>query len=110
MNEEVEEANYFNQRVIQRLSVDSPEDDPTQIPFFLTSTTFMIHEYGECAQHFKKRLGLYVDDVDLTVMRNVVMSPWPTDGNFIARLIAEFKKVLNEEVKVHYSVSSGRQR
>ena len=37
---------------------------------------------------------------DLVVMRNVVMSPWPTDGNFIARLIGEFKKVLNEEVQV----------
>lgn len=100
LNDDVEEANYFNTRVIQRLSVDSPEDDPTQIPFYLTSTTFAIQEYGECAQHFKKRLGLYVDDVDLTVMRNVVMSPWPTDGMFIARLIGEFKKVLNEEVEV----------
>ena len=100
LNDEVEEANYFNQRVIRRLSVDSPEDDPTQIPFYLTSTTFMIHDYGECAQHFKKRLNLFVDEVDLVVMRNVVMSPWPTDGNFIARLIGEFKKVLSEEVHV----------
>lgn len=100
LNTEVEEANYFNLRVIQRLSVDSPEDDPTEIPFYLTSTTFQLHEYGECAQHFKKRLGLYVDQEDLVVMRNVVMSPWPTDGNFIARLIEEFKKVLNEEVQV----------
>ena len=100
LNTEVEEANYFNLRVIQRLSVDSPEDDPTEIPFYLTSTTFQLHEYGECAQHFKKRLGLHVDQEDLVVMRNVVMSPWPTDGNFIARLIDEFKKVLNEEVQV----------
>lgn len=102
LNDEAEEANYYSLRVIQRLSVDSPEDDPTSIPFFLTSTTFMLHEYGECAQHFKKRLGLYPDDVDLVVMRNVVMSPWPTDGNFIARLIEEFKKVLQEEVEVSF--------
>ena len=101
LNEDVEEANYFNQRVIKRLSVDSPEDDPTKIPFYLTSTTFIINEYGECAQHFKKRLGLYEDQEDLVVMRNVVMSPWPTDGNFTARLIVEFKKVLNEEVQVY---------
>ena len=100
LNDDVEEANYFNQRVIERLSVDSPEDDPTKIPLFLTSTTFMIHEYGECAQHFKKRLRLYEDQENLVVMRNVVMSPWPTDGNFIACLVAEFKKVLNEEVQV----------
>ena len=65
----------------------------------------MIHEYGEWAQHFKKRLGLYEDQEDLIVMRNVVMSPWPTEGNFIARLIVEFKKVLNEEVQV-YNISS----
>lgn len=69
LNTEVEEANYFNQRVIQRLSMDSPEDEPTKIPFYLTSTTFLLHEYGECAQHFKKRLGLYQDDEDLVVMR-----------------------------------------
>lgn len=100
LNDDVEEANYFNKRVIMRLSVDSPEDDPTTIPFYLTSTTFMIHEYGECAQHFKRRLGLYQDQEGLVAMRNVVMSPWPTDGNFIARLIAEFKKVLDEEVLV----------
>ncbi len=100
LNTEVEEANYFNLRVIQRLSVDSPEDDPTEIPFYLTSTTCELEQYGECAQHFKKRLGLYVDKEDLVVMRNVVMSPWPTDGNFIARLVEEFKRVLNEEVKV----------
>ena len=101
LDEDTEEANYFNQRVIKRLSVDSPEDDPTKIPFYLTSTTFVISEYGKCAQHYKKQLGLYEDQEDLVVTRNVVMSPWPTDGNFIARLIVEFKKVLNEEVQVH---------
>ena len=53
LNEDVEEANYFNLRVIRRLSVDSVEDDPTKIPFFLTSTTFMVHGYGKCVQHFK---------------------------------------------------------
>lgn len=100
LNTEVEEANYFNLRVIQRLSVDSPEDEPTKIPLYLTSTTFPLHQYRNCVQHFKKRLGLYVDQEDLIVMRNVVMSPWPTDGNFIARLVDEFRKVLNEEVQV----------
>ena len=100
LNTEVEEANYFNLRVIQRLSVDSPEDDPTEIPLYLTSTTFELEQYGECAQHFKKRLGLYIDKEDLVVMRNVVMSPWPTDGNFIAQLVEQFRRVLNEEVQV----------
>ena len=100
LNSDVEEANYFNLRVIQRLWVDSPEDDPTKIPFFLMSTTFMVHKYGECVQLFKKRLGLYEDQENSAVMRNVVMSPWPTDGKFIAGLIADFKKVLDEEVQV----------
>ena len=76
LNQEVEEANYFTKRCIERMSVDSPEDDPTTIPFFLTSTTFVQHQYGECAQTFKRRLGLYADNVDLMVLRNVVMSPW----------------------------------
>ena len=100
LNDEVEEANYFNQRVIQRFSVDTPEDDPTKIPLYLSSTIFTVDQYGECAQHLKKRLGLYQDNVDLNVLRNVVMSPWPTDGNFLVRLGQEFKCVLKEEVEV----------
>ena len=76
VNEDVEEANYFLQRCIERISVDSPEDDPTTIPFYLTSTTFPQKEYGDCAQNFKRRLGLIADNTDLMVLRNVVMSPW----------------------------------
>ena len=76
LNQEVEEANYFTQRCIQRMSVDSPEDDPTTIPFFLTSTTFLQSQYGECAQNLKRRTGLHADNVDMMVLRNVVMSPW----------------------------------
>ena len=100
LNDEVEEANYLNQRIIQRFSVDSPDDKPTAIPLYLSSTIFKIEEYGECAQHFKKRLGLYPDHVDLFVLRNVVMSPWPTGGNFLVQLGREFKSALKEEVEV----------
>ncbi|KAL8967295.1 MAG: hypothetical protein Q9183_002989, partial [Haloplaca sp. 2 TL-2023] len=32
LNEDVEEANYLNRRVVEVLSVDSPEDDATKIP------------------------------------------------------------------------------
>ena len=69
LNDDVEEANDFNRRVIQRLSVDSPEDDPTKIPFYLTSTTFACEEYGECVQHLKQRLSLPKDQTDLLVYR-----------------------------------------
>ncbi|KAL8830673.1 MAG: hypothetical protein Q9191_001298 [Dirinaria sp. TL-2023a] len=107
LNDEVEEANYFVQRVIERLSIDSPEDDPTSIPFFLTSTTFLLHEYGQCAQNFKKRLGLVQDQSDLMCLRNVVMSPWATDRDFISSLANEFKKVMVEEVEFIVKVDIG---
>lgn len=100
LNEEVDKANYFVQRVIERLLVDSPENDSTSIPFYLTSTTFLLHEYGECAQNFKKRLGLVQDQSDLMVPRNVVMSPWATDRDFLSSLTYEFEKVMVDEVKV----------
>ena len=76
VNQDAEEANYFVQRCIERISVDSPEDDPTTIPFYLTSTTFPQKDYGECVNNFKRRLGLIEDNTDLMVLRNVVMSPW----------------------------------
>lgn len=100
VNTDVEEANYLNRRVVERLSVDSPEDDPTSFEFFLTSTEFVQSQYGKCADTFKRRLQLEVDKTDLFVLRNVVMSPFPTDGNFIDNMVKVFRKVVEEEVEV----------
>ncbi|KAL8834411.1 MAG: hypothetical protein Q9176_007498 [Flavoplaca citrina] len=100
VNDDVEEANYLNRRVVEVLSVDSPEDDPTKIPFFLTSTEFEHELYGDCAKHFKKRLGLAEDEVSLFVLRNVLMTPFPTEGNFIDKMVNIFQEVVEKEVEV----------
>ena len=100
VNDDVEEANYLNRRVVEVLSVDSPEDDPTKIPFYLTSTEFGYETYGNCAQHFKKRLGLTEDKLDLFVLRNVLMNPFPTEGNFVDKMMGIFKDVVEKEVEV----------
>ncbi|KAL8847899.1 MAG: hypothetical protein Q9221_007075 [Calogaya cf. arnoldii] len=100
LNDDVEEANYLNRRVVEALSVDSPEDDPTKIPFFLTSTEFEHELYGNCARHFKKRLGLAQDEVSLFVLRNVLMTPFPTEGNFIDKMVNIFREVIEKEVEV----------
>lgn len=102
LNEDIEEANYLNKRIVERLSVDEPGDDPTIIPFYLTSTEFPQSDYGECATNFKKRLGLPPSDMDLFVLRNVVMNPFPTERKFISRLARVFQKVVEEEVEVWY--------
>ncbi|KAL8784728.1 MAG: hypothetical protein Q9213_003825, partial [Squamulea squamosa] len=100
INDDVEEANYLNRRVVEVLSVDSPEDDPTKIPFYLTSTEFEHELYGDCAKHFKKRLGLAQDELTLFVLRNVLMTPFPTEGNFIDKMVNIFQDVIEKEVKV----------
>lgn len=100
LNTDVLEANYFMQRIVESLSVDSPGDDPTKIPLYLTSTEFSHDLYGECAAKFKERLGLEDSKQDLFVLRNVVMSPFPTEKDFIAELAGIFKKVATEAVKV----------
>lgn len=100
LNDDVEEANYLNRRVVEALSVDSPEDDPTKIPFYLTSTEFEHELYGECARHFKKRLGLAQDELSLMVLRNVLMTPFPTEGNFIDKMVGIFQEVIEREVEV----------
>ena len=103
LNEDVEEANYLMQRVIERVSLDSPSDMPTEIPFYLTSTEFTHELYGKCAETFKKRLNLK-DNANapqaLFVLRNVVMSPFPSQNGFIGSIMKEFKKVVEEEVEV----------
>lgn len=99
-NTSVEEANYLNKRIVKRLSYVDPKQDLSSVEFFLTSTEFG-HEYGDCAKNFKRRLGLDVnDDADLFVLRNVVMSPFPTAGNFVTMLADIFRKIVEEEVKV----------
>ncbi|KAL9026501.1 MAG: hypothetical protein Q9196_004837 [Gyalolechia fulgens] len=100
LNDDVEEANYLNRRVVEVLSVDSPEDDPTKIPFYLTSTEFEHELYGNCAQLFKKRLGLAQDELGLFVLRNVLMTPFPTEGNFIDKMVKIFQEVIEKEVEV----------
>lgn len=104
LNTDVEEANYLMQRVIEALSVDSPTDDPAKIPLYLTSTEFSDDLYGNCKKHFMKRLGLDDSAQDLMVLRNVVMSPFPTDGNFISRLAQIFRQTVEKEtqVRIHY--------
>lgn len=102
INDDIEEANYLNKRVAQRLCVDSPADDPTIIPMYVSSTEFTQREYGKCNTIFKRRLHLPYegDENTLFVIRNVVTSPFPTDGNFIAKLADQFRGVVEDEVKV----------
>lgn len=100
LNDDVEEANYLMQRVVESLSVDSPTDDPTRIPLYLTSTEFSDELYGDCKRHFMKRLGLRDSTQDLMVLRNVVMSPFPTDGGFISRLAGILRETVERETEV----------
>ncbi|KAI0455119.1 pyridoxal-dependent decarboxylase domain-containing protein [Xylaria acuta] len=100
LNDDIEEANYLMQRVVETLSVDSPTDDPTKIPLYLTSTEFSDELYGKCKSNFVKRLGLEQSTHDLMVLRNVVMSPFPTDGNFTNDLAQIFYDTVAAETEV----------
>ncbi|KAI1311839.1 pyridoxal-dependent decarboxylase domain-containing protein [Xylaria venustula] len=100
LNDDTEEANYLMQRVVESLSVDSPMDDPTKIPLYLTSTEFSDELYGKCKSHFMRRLGLEQSTQDLMVLRNVVMSPFPTDGNFTNNLARIFYNTVAAETEV----------
>ncbi|GKZ28093.1 hypothetical protein AbraCBS73388_010515, partial [Aspergillus brasiliensis] len=100
LNEDLEEANNLMKRVVDRFSVNSSDSHPTTRPLYLTSTEFEPELYGECAQEFMHRLGLRKMPQNLFVLRNVVMSPFPTDMKFIDELMREFKKVVMQEVIV----------
>ncbi|DAA78911.1 TPA_exp: Uncharacterized protein A8136_2696 [Trichophyton benhamiae CBS 112371] len=99
LNDDLEEANYFMKRIVDRLSITSSAGNPREIPLYLTSTQFSKELYGECAQNFMKRLHLAPAAEDLFVLRNVVMSPFPTHKKFICSLMEVFEKVIEEEVK-----------
>ena len=101
MNTDIVEANYLNRRIFERLSVTDPTEDPLKVPFYLTSTVFAQADYGVCATKFKQRLQLEGNE-DLFVLRNVVMSPFTTERDFINNLGDIFKQVLEEEVAVRF--------
>jgi len=98
-NTDVEEANYLNKRIVKRMSYVDPTQELRDVDLFLTSTEFQQDVYGDCATNYKRRLGLE-GEADLFVLRNVVMSPFPTAGNFVAKLASVFRKIVEEEVKI----------
>ena len=99
LNNDLEEANYFMKRVVDKLSITTANTDPTKIPIYLTSTKFEPDGYGECAKTFMGRLGVHKSDQDLFVLRNVVMSPFPTQQNFIFTLMQQLEKEITKEVE-----------
>ncbi|OGM43988.1 pyridoxal-dependent decarboxylase domain protein [Aspergillus bombycis] len=100
LNTELEEANYLMRRVVNRLSITTTQGKAEKPLLFLTSTQFEPAMYGQCAQNFMRRLGLTPCAQDLWVLRNVVMSPFPTTKDFIRKLMKEeLEKVIIEEVK-----------
>lgn len=101
LNTDIGEANFLNRRIFERLSVTEPEEDPREVPLYLTCTTFAQADYKDCATHFKNRIGL-VGNQDLLVLRNVAMSPFATSGDFMKKLANIFQEVLEEEVTVSF--------
>ncbi|KAI3231206.1 hypothetical protein DTO012A9_8158 [Penicillium roqueforti] len=99
INTDLEEANYLMRRVVNRLSITRSDKDPSKIPLFLTSTQFEPALYGKCAQNFMKRLHLEPCAQDLWVLRNVVMSPFPTERGFIHQLMEKLEETIIDEVK-----------
>ncbi|KAG8949415.1 hypothetical protein FRC03_000356 [Tulasnella sp. 419] len=90
VNEDIVEANYFNTRLFERLSITQIKDDMQSRPLILTSSVFTQDDYQGCLTHFKNRLGL-VGQQDLYALVNVIMSPFPTEGNFSGQLAEESK-------------------
>ncbi|KAI5818181.1 pyridoxal-dependent decarboxylase domain protein [Pyronema omphalodes] len=97
-NTDVEMANRLNKSVVKRMSSVYPRQDPQKVDFFLTSTEFRQDVYGQCADTYKRRLGL-VGPADLFVMRNVVMNPHPTTGDFVGSLAQSYGKIIDEEIE-----------
>ncbi|CAG8788122.1 32436_t:CDS:2 [Gigaspora margarita] len=95
VNENIDEANYLNRRLFEKFSITSYRQAYKSKPLILTSTMLRQSAYGNCLTNFKNRLGLKGDQ-DLYVLINVVMSPWPTEFDFITTLTKTFKENLKE--------------
>ncbi|KAE8153195.1 PLP-dependent transferase [Aspergillus avenaceus] len=99
INNDLDEANYFMKRIVDELSITSAETRSETIPMFVTSTVLEPKEYGECAKTFMRRLGIKPCNKGLFVLRNVAMSPFPTQNQFIDKLMAKFKEVVEKHAE-----------
>ena len=101
LNDDIEEANLFNRGIVENLSITSSAHVLGDLEFYLCSTEFK-EEYGECATNLKNRMGLSnpKESESLFVLRNVVMSPFQTSGDFVSKLADVFTKVIKQEVLV----------
>jgi len=97
-NQDVVEASNLGKRVFERLSISKVTDSVPDKPLILTSTQFTQDSYKTCLTNFKTRLSL-VGAQDLYVLVNVIMSPFPTDGNFTREIADSLQKVIEEEVE-----------
>lgn len=100
LNTDIGEANELMRRVVKRLSIDSPTDNPASVPFYLTSTEFSVDRYGRCLAAYKDRLGLGKSEGSLTVLRNTVMNPFMGHTACFGTIVKEFRKVVEEEIAV----------
>lgn len=100
LNTDPEEANDLMRRVVKRLSIDSPNADPTKVPFYLASTEFPVDRYGKALERFKDRLGLKQSGCSLVVLRNTVMNPFMSRGDCFEAMMREFRRIVEEEVQV----------
>ncbi|KAI0746905.1 PLP-dependent transferase [Daedaleopsis nitida] len=99
VNDDVEEANILSSCIYKSLSIVDEPVDVKEMPMFISSTTFEMEAYDECATKFKERVGLETESrQDLFVMRNVVMSPFQSAGNFIDKVADIFKGEIEKKL------------
>lgn len=96
-NQDIVEANNLGKRIFERLSISKVTDCVPDKPLILTSTQFTQDSYKTCLTNFKSRLSL-AGAQDLYVLVNVVMSPFPTEGNFTRKIADALQNVIEEEV------------
>ncbi|KAF8962310.1 PLP-dependent transferase [Flammula alnicola] len=100
VNDDVEEANYLNKCIFDRLSLTNVDDNPMDKPLYISSTTFAQDDYGKCLTTFKERLGLETESrQSLFVLRNVVISPFQSAADFAGEIAEIFRRTLVEEMQ-----------
>ncbi|KAI0051057.1 PLP-dependent transferase [Auriscalpium vulgare] len=99
VNKDIDEANYLNARIYEKLSFHKLTDALKDRKVVIMSTVFSQKEYGACLTNYKERLGLSGDG-NLVVLVNVSMSPFASPLNFEKVLADAFRETAEEEVKV----------
>ncbi|KAK7438594.1 hypothetical protein VKT23_017929 [Stygiomarasmius scandens] len=99
VNDDIVQANFLNDRLYERLSVRTIRDVINDKPLIINRTVFKHSAYKNTLEFLKQRMEVKGGPEDIVALSNVSMSPFPTKGQFLKDMMADFRTIAEQEIE-----------